>query len=150
MPVKDAAKLDLYAAADINWLDEMTRVAAKLPPPTQARIEEFRANAQAKGGGNIVIKGGLDEPGRLAELEVALRDKEHVVSGSGSMPVSKLPNMPWRFEETIMILPPGKAAAIKSGPTKAGPPAAKNAPTKNAATKNAATKSSADQQGGQQ
>jgi hypothetical protein len=79
-----------------------------------------------------VIRGGLDKPERFADLENALRDKNHVVSGSGARPDSKLPNMPWRFEETITISAPGKAApasgttakskmdAIKSGTGKQG------------------------------
>jgi Tfp pilus assembly PilM family ATPase len=164
-PVKDAAKLELYAAADINWLDEMARLAEKLPPPTQARIEEFRANAQAKGGGNIIIRGGLDKTERLAELEVALRDKDHSVSGSGGAPVSKVPNMPWRFDETITISPPTKANSTKAGPTKAAATKAGTAkagatPTKTAATMPPATKTpemktpttqtNAARQGGQQ
>jgi Tfp pilus assembly PilM family ATPase len=111
VPVKDAQKLDLYAAADVNWLDEITRVSQKLPPPQAVRIDEFRASAQAKGGGIIILRGGFDKPGRMADLEVALRDKQHSVSGSGLTPDAKLAAMQYRFEEKISIVPPNKAGS---------------------------------------
>jgi len=141
LPVKEAAKLDLYAAADMNWLDEITRLSQKLPPPSAVRIDEFRAAAQAKGGGSMTIRGGFDEPERLGELEIALRDKQHSVTGKGLTPDSKLSAMQYRFEEIITVAPPGSAAAGKAADgktttataTKAG--TAKSGPVKQGGTK---------------
>jgi len=120
LPVKHAAKLDLYAAADVNWLDEMTRLSQKLPPPEAVRIDEFRAQAQAKGGGTMTIRGGVDDPNRLAEMEIKLRDKLHSVSGKGLAPDPKLTALQWRFEENIAVAPPSSVAAKTATAPKAG------------------------------
>jgi len=124
LPVKEAAKLELYSAGDVNWLDEITRLSQKLPPPEAVRIDQFQAQAQAKGGGIMTIRGGVDDPNRLAELEIKLRDKQHSVGGKGLTPDSKLPAMQWRFDENIVIAPQGVAAAktttAKASPAKQG------------------------------
>jgi Tfp pilus assembly PilM family ATPase len=134
-PVKDAETLDAFAAGDVTWLDELSRLSQKLPPPEQVQIGEVTAQVVPKaGGGQIKFVGYADTSQRVADVEDALRDEKHNVSGKGLTPDPEEEYLPWTFDETLVILPPTgatpaaksaqpKSAQSKSAPTKAAPPA---------------------------
>jgi hypothetical protein len=137
-PIKDAASLDAFAAADITWLDELARLADKLPPPEAAQLSELTAQAIPKGGGGqIKLAGNVDTSVRVAELEDGLRDKEHSVSGKGTANDPSRPSLPWAIDETVLI----------AAPVQKAPPAAKTSSAKTAARSPAAAKTPARQGG---
>jgi hypothetical protein len=131
-PIKDAETLDAFAAGDVTWLDELSRLSQKLPPPEQVQIAELTAQVVPKaGGGQIKFVGYADTSQRVADVEDALRDEKHNVSGKGLTPDPEEEFLPWTFDETLVILPPaGAAAAAKKAPAKPAPVAAKQGGTK--------------------
>ncbi len=137
-PISDADKLDEFAAGDINWLDELAALSAKLPPPEAAMVNKITAQTQPKGGGGVIkITGFADKSDRVGEIEEHLRDKQHTARGNGTGENPNREELPWGFEETVTVAKPQEPVAA--------------APAKAATTAPAATKSSvpAKQGGGQ-
>lgn len=127
-PVRSAAKLDEFASRDAVWLDELARLAQRLPPPEAVIVTELGAR-QTKAGPEMTISGYADTANRVAELEDSLRDERHTVSGKGTTQDLRRQQLPWTFEETVTIgKPPAKAVAGQAASK--GPPAvpAKAAP----------------------
>jgi Tfp pilus assembly PilM family ATPase len=122
-PLKDAETLDAFAAGDVTWLDELTLLSKKLPPPEGAEVYELTAQVLPKvGGGQIKFSGYADTAKRVAELEDHLRDERHNVSGKGTNVDPQVEFLPWTFEETLVVMPPGevtKAAAAAKAASKA-------------------------------
>jgi Tfp pilus assembly PilM family ATPase len=131
-PLKDAETLDAFAASDVTWLDELSLVSARLPPPEQVEVAELTAQVVPKmGGGQIKFSGFADTSKRVSELEIALRDAKHVVSGKGMNPDPQREKLQWSFAETVTV----------ASPLDAPPPA--NATAKSATARTAAAKSPA-------
>jgi Tfp pilus assembly PilM family ATPase len=135
-PISDADKLDEFAAGDMNWLDELAALSAKLPPPEAAMVSKITLQTQPRGpGGVIKLTGHVDKSDRVGELEAALRDKQHTARGRGTAEDPNREDLPWTFDETVTIAlapeqpataaPAAKAAAAKATVQKA--PAAKQA-----------------------
>lgn len=127
-PLKDAETLDAFAAGDITWLDEISLLSSKLPPPEATEIVELTAQVAPKaGGGSIKFAGYADTSKRVAELEDGLRDTRHVVSGKGTNIDPQRETLPWSFDETVVVSPPGeeKPAAKTAATTPPGKTAAK-------------------------
>src|SRR5207248_7083160 len=105
-PIKDAESLDAFAAGDITWLDELSRLSQKLPPPEAAQVTEVMAQTMPKGGGGrLKFSGHVDSSIRVAELEEALRDKQHSVNGAGTDQDLELPLLQWSFSELVGVAP---------------------------------------------
>lgn len=140
-PVKDAEALDAFAAGDVAWLDVLSRISQRLPPPEQVQIAELTAQTVPKtGGGQLKFVGYADTSQRVTDLEDALRDKGYVVSGKGTSQDPEAEFLPWSFDETITVSPSlvtamttqaaqaqaaqpasaGAAAKAKAGATEAG------------------------------
>jgi Tfp pilus assembly PilM family ATPase len=126
-PMKDADALDAFAAGDVTWLDELSRISEKMPPPEAAQISEITAQTQPKGGGGYIkFVGYVDKSDRVGEIEDALRDKQHTVSGKGTGHEPERGVLQWTFEETITVAPPQvekpppTAQAVKAGAAKTG------------------------------
>lgn len=140
-PLKDAETLDAFAAGDITWLDELTVLSQKLPPHEGAEVYELTAQIIPKaGGGQIKFSGYADTSKRIADLEHHLRDDRHNVSGKGTNFDPQVEFLPWTFEETLVVMPPGEvtkaAAAAKAATTSAtSKTAAKTAAAAKATTK---------------
>jgi Tfp pilus assembly PilM family ATPase len=137
-PIKDAASLDAFAGADVTWLDEMARLAEKLPPPEAAQLSELTAQASPKtGGGTIKLVGNVDTSVRVTELEDALRDKEHSVNGRGLTEDQSRPTLRWAIDETVLIAPPANQAppAAKGSKAAAKSPAAAKTPARQGGAK---------------
>jgi hypothetical protein len=147
-PLKQAEVLDMFAAGDIPWLDELSRLSEKFPPPEAARLEELTGTFVPKVGGQMKFTGYVDKSERVTQLEDILRDKQHSVKGFGTEKDPDREELPWRIDELITIAPPQErpppqppatAAAAKApgktapAPGKTGTPPGKTAPPPKAA-----------------
>jgi Tfp pilus assembly PilM family ATPase len=131
-PIKDADALDAFAAGDVNWLDELAVLSAKLPPPEAAMVSKITLQAQPKGaGGTIKFTGHVDKSDRVGELEEVLRDKQHTVKGKGTGEDPNREVLPWTVEETVTVAQPPEPAPAA--------PVAKTAPAKGIPAKAAST-----------
>lgn len=137
---EQAAKVDPFVAADIDWLEELRVISEKAPPPEKARVEGFFAAIRPKTGGGLFLDAVTDGPDVVPEFERTLRDERHIVEGSGGKRDEKAVGLNYRIRHDIVIAPndptaPARstkpAAAEKTSAPKASP--AKAAPAKTAA-----------------
>lgn len=125
-PIKDAKALGQFADGDITWLDELSRTSLKFPGPQAARVEEFQAAYVPKSGARMKLSGVAAGYANIREIEDALRDKQHRISGKGGAEDPQLKELKWRFDEDIEILPAmatGPAPTGKTAAAKPSPPA---------------------------
>jgi hypothetical protein len=120
-PMKDAEALDAFAAGDVTWLDELRLLSEKMPPPEAAQISEITAQTMPKGGGGYIkFVGHVDKSDRVGEMEDALRDKQHTVSGKGTTHDPERMGLQWAFDETITVASPLQKSPPAAAATKAG------------------------------
>lgn len=134
-PIKDAESLDAFALGDITWLDELARLSGRLPPPEEAQLSELTVQTLPKGGGGTIkFVGHVDKFLRVGQLEEALRDKQHSITGKGTSEDLERQTLPWSLDETITVAPPSEQSAASA----AQPAGAKSATAKPAAGKSPA------------
>src|SRR5439155_6499104 len=84
----------------------------KLPPPEEAQLSELTAQTLPKGGGGqIKFVGHVDKSDRIGQLEDALRDKQHNVSGKGTAEDPERQGLPWSLDETVIVAAPSESAS---------------------------------------
>jgi hypothetical protein len=115
--IKRAAELDKFAAADVNWLDELDRLSQRFPTAEQARAEDFLALAKPAGGGNVIVQGLADQPDTINAMESALRSPEHTIVGSGSKKDTRATDLSWRFREEVIVHGPDGPPGVSGGRT---------------------------------
>jgi len=111
-PVKQAQQLqseveviDVFAAGDVNWLDELYSLSEKFPNAAEAVVDTATFSSVAEGGGQIYLEGYVREPAVIEQMESRLRDKGHQVTGSGTQFDERQPELRWQFKEKVVVLP---------------------------------------------
>src|SRR6185436_13308217 len=92
-------KVDQFAAADVDWLDELRAVSEKVPPSDKVRVDVFAGGMQAKAAGALVLDAVTDGPDVVPKIENALRDDRHIVEGSGGKRNEKLSGLKYQIRE---------------------------------------------------
>ncbi|WP_372895711.1 type IV pilus biogenesis protein PilM [Stieleria sp.] len=96
--------IDQFLDGDVNWLDEIRRLAEKAPPSDKMIVRNISGTASIRGGGGTLrIVGAVTEPSVIDELEEALRDPNHGVVGKGSQEQKGQDTYAWTFTESVMI-----------------------------------------------
>ena len=88
-----------------NWLIELRRLSEQLPDPDRLQLEQLQADLNNSGGGQITIKGMVDESATVSELETSLRDDRHRVQGVEREFIGASEKYPWHFTERIGVEP---------------------------------------------
>ncbi|QEF99859.1 hypothetical protein Mal15_39260 [Stieleria maiorica] len=96
--------IDQFLDADVNWLDEIRRLAEKAPPSDKMIVRNISGTANIRGGGGTLrVVGAVTEPGVIDELEASLRDETHGVVGKGSQEQKDQDAYAWTFTESIAV-----------------------------------------------
>ena len=97
-------QIDKFLDSDVNWLDELRRVAEKIPPSEELIVKGISANAETRlGGGNLVISGAVTQSNVIDSMEESLRDETHRVVGKGFQEQKGSDAYRLTFTETIAI-----------------------------------------------
>ena len=99
-------QVDRFVEGDINWLDELYLISDRLPPPDDALVGSASFNTIPSGGGQILLEGFVRDRSLIRDMEIALRDEQRQVRGSGAQQDDRRSQHPWQFKETITVLPP--------------------------------------------
>lgn len=94
-----------------NWLVELRHLSDRMPLADRLRLQHLQADRLADGGGRITMKGYVDEPLTVAELEVTLRDGRHSLVGLDRDFVGSDPRYPWYFMEEMGVQHAGEEDA---------------------------------------
>lgn len=96
-------RIDQFLDGDVNWLNELRRLTGKMPPSDELIVRSIIGTADArKGGGKLVVSGGVRNPDTQASFSQLVRDDNHKVLGEGSKENGK-GDYRWSLNETIMI-----------------------------------------------
>ncbi len=96
--------VDAFLDGDVNWLQEIRRMAVEMPPSDQMIIRGVSAGVNARtGGGVLKIEGGAVNPAIIDEFEKALRDENHQVNGTGASEQKTEDAFRWEFSESISV-----------------------------------------------
>ncbi|MEC8474725.1 MAG: hypothetical protein VXZ38_08750 [Planctomycetota bacterium] len=96
--------VDTFLDGDVNWLQEIRRMATEMPASEQMIIRGVSASVNARtGGGVLKIEGGAVNPAVIDEFETALRDENHQVNGTGASEQKTEDAYRWEFSESIQV-----------------------------------------------
>lgn len=102
--VERTDRVDQFLDGDVNWLEELERLAATLPPAEQLILKQVSAASDSRlGGGRIVVSGLVTSPDVITEMETSLRDEMHRVEGDGASKVDTEDAYQWQIRETVSI-----------------------------------------------
>ncbi len=98
--------VDKYLDGDVNWLNEIRRLASKVPESDKLIVRSVSAVIDSrKGGGTMTVEGAVTKPAVIEEFEGAIRDEFRTVQGDGASEVRTSDQYRWSFTETINIDP---------------------------------------------
>ena len=96
-------RVDRFLDGGVNWLDEIRRLAEKMPPSDKLIVSSITGKSDKRnGGGDLTVVGGVRNPDTQASFGEALRDESHKVLGEGSKENGK-GDYRWSLNETILI-----------------------------------------------
>lgn len=96
--------VDAFLDGDVNWLQEIRRMAIEMPASEQMIIRGVSASVNARSGGGVLkIEGGAVNPAVIDEFEKALRDENHQVNGTGASERKSEDDYRWEFSESISV-----------------------------------------------
>ena len=98
--------VDKYLDGDVNWLNEIRRLAVKVPESDKLIVRSLYAVSDTRnGGGSITLEGSVTKPSVIEEFEGAVRDDFRSVQGDGTGEVKSAGPYRWSFTETIKVAP---------------------------------------------
>ncbi len=98
--------VDKYLDGDVNWLNEIRRLAAKVPESDKLIVRSVSAVSDPRsGGGTMTVVGAVTKPAVIEEFEAAMRDDFRTVQGDGASELRTSDQYRWSFTETIKIDP---------------------------------------------
>ncbi|HBV65437.1 MAG TPA: hypothetical protein DEF45_20725 [Rhodopirellula sp.] len=98
--------VDKYLDGDVNWLNEIRRLASKVPESDKLIVRSVSAVSDSRnGGGTMTIEGAVTKPAVIEEFEGAIRDDFRTVQGDGASELRTSDQYRWSFTETIKIDP---------------------------------------------
>ena len=98
--------VDKYLDGDVNWLNEIRRLAEKMPESDKLIVRSVSGTTNARsGGGTMQVLGAVTKPAVIDEFEGAVRDDFRSVQGNGASELRTSDQYRWSFEETIEIQP---------------------------------------------
>ncbi len=98
--------VDKYLDGDVNWLNEIRRLASKVPESDKLIVRSVSAVSDSRnGGGTMTIEGAVTKPAVIEEFEGAIRDDFRTVQGDGASELRTSDQYRRSFTETITINP---------------------------------------------
>ena len=102
--VERTEKVDLFLDGNVQWLNELKRLADQMPPSNEMIVRSISASAdQRSGGGKLQVAGGAVSPSVIDDFEQSLRDATHEVIGDGASEDKKDATYRWGFSEAIQV-----------------------------------------------
>ena len=99
-------KVDQFLDGNVPWLDELQRLADRMPEADQMMVRSLSASSdQRSGGGKLVVAGTATSADVIDQFGSLLRDDSHAVVGDGASEEKTEDAYRWGFSESIHIAP---------------------------------------------
>lgn len=103
--------VDIFLDGNVNWLDEMSRLAKNMPPSDEMIVRSLAGTTNPRGGGGVLtVEGAVTKPEVIEYFEDSLRDESHKVTGDGASSLKTKDSYRLGFSESIAI----SAATIRN------------------------------------
>ncbi len=106
--------IDQFLDGDVNWLNELKRIAGAIPPAEEMILTSVNASSAGRGAGlrtgtagtpTITLEGFVTESSVIDRLEESLRSEHHRVIGKGTNKEETRDAYRWTLDETVFIDP---------------------------------------------
>lgn len=98
--------VDQFLDGNVIWLEQLRRLAGKMPPADQVIVKTISAKSNvAAGGGQLIIHAAAKSPDVVHEMEASIRDENHSVGGTGTNDLGEGQIYRWGFTHVISIGP---------------------------------------------
>jgi Tfp pilus assembly PilM family ATPase len=123
--LKKAAEVQKWLGGDVNWLDEIARLAAKAPPAKDLMLTLLSTPADyLKNTSNVHLEGVARSTSVVEQLPQSLRDEQHEVTPKSAVQDERQhKDYPWQVKADVRINPVKPAPA---SPDKQRPPSTAN------------------------
>jgi Tfp pilus assembly PilM family ATPase len=136
--------VDDFLDGDVNWLDEIRRLATQMPPSDKLIVQSISGTSNARaGGGEFNVIGVVTNAGVIDDFEERLRDETHVVAGDGATELETQDGYRWEFDESITI----NAESIRNSRYAAMVPAPADAAAQDGSAEDAAAEDASAEDG---
>jgi Tfp pilus assembly PilM family ATPase len=125
-----AKQIDLWLGGEINWLDEIARVANKAPKSPDMMLTSLVIPFHESNKPSVIQLSGFLKDSTLQPTFVSsLRDDRHIISPKGSGESDKIARYKWQVSADVEVKPESavQPASAKKGPA-AGTPGATKVP----------------------
>ncbi len=96
--------VDQFLDGDVNWLDEIRRLAVAVPPADKLIVRSLTGTTDPRrGGGKLVVAAGVTQTTVIDEFEQSVRDATHSVIGDGVNEAKNKDAYRYGINETITI-----------------------------------------------
>ncbi|MCS7237654.1 MAG: hypothetical protein NZ899_05210 [Thermoguttaceae bacterium] len=95
-------ELSAWEGESVNWLDELYRLASKLPGSEELMLRQIKGTAVA-GGGQIEIDGVARSLEAIQKAELDLQDDTHAVAGKSKNELASGKHYRYEFRSTIRV-----------------------------------------------
>jgi Tfp pilus assembly PilM family ATPase len=94
-----------FTDGDITWLDEIHKVARKLPDADHVILDEVLVQTELTRGGSMILKGNVTDSDVIAEFEDSLRYNENIVVGRYGTIDRNRRDYPYTLDTTVIVVP---------------------------------------------
>lgn len=132
--IKHRQEVDRFLQGSINWLDEVSYISTKIPPAEEVMLSNPSFDLQVDNSGLIAVDVHSKGSPSVGNMELELRDANHIVSGFGLKELEIARGQyTWTGKEVIRVQgkgwdPLAKAKATESTKVVPTPPARPGAP----------------------
>lgn len=98
--------VDRFLDGGVLWLEQLRRLAERMPPADRAIVKSMAGSAlPIEGGGRLNLQAAAMSPTVVDEMELSLRDETHVVSGTGANDLGDREAYRWGFSQSVTVAP---------------------------------------------
>lgn len=98
--------VDRFLDGGVLWLEQLRRLAERMPPADRAIVKSMGGSAlPIEGGGRLNLQAAAMSPTVVDEMELSLRDETHVVSGTGANDLGDREAYRWGFSQSVTVAP---------------------------------------------
>ncbi|TVQ01533.1 MAG: hypothetical protein EA381_05150 [Planctomycetaceae bacterium] len=99
-------QIDQFLDGNVIWLDQLQRLAERMPPSERAILKNMSGGLLAReGGSRLTLQAAAKLPVVVDQMETALRDEDHSVSGTGANDLGDKNEYRWGFTQSVTVRP---------------------------------------------
>lgn len=108
-----AEMVETFLDGNVIWIDQLRRIAEKMPPAEELVLTGLDANMPQRLGGELSLTGRVTEPNVVEKLRLSLQDEMHRVTRQGASEAPGDSKYSWDFRDMKIILEPSRVRMMR-------------------------------------